>query len=479
MHAHKMTGQATALTMDRRTAELLEAPVLPLLLRLALPNVVVMLAQSSTGIVETYFVGRLGTEALAGVALVFPGVMLMQMISGGSMGGGISSAVSRALGAGRRDDADAFVLHALLINAGLGALCTVGVLAGGPLLYRAMGGDGGTLRAALAYSDVIYAGAVLLWIMNALASVLRGTGNILVPGVVTCAGALLLIPLSPCLILGLGPFPRLGVAGGAVALVAYYAGGSAVLAWYLWAGRSVLRPRLLGVALRLRLFADILRVGGIAALSTIQTSLTIMVTTGLVGAFGPAVLAGFGTASRLEYLLIPVAFGLGSPLVALVGTNIGAGRMRRAVHAAWLGAALGFGMTEAIGIAAALWPAAWLSLFGSDPAMIAAGSLYLRAAGPFYGFFGMGLVLYFASQGAGRLLWPVLAQFVRLTVGVGGAWVALRLGFGLHAAFLALGLALGAYGAVIAVSIAAVAWSAPVRRVRPMAAVGLGQGGRA
>jgi putative MATE family efflux protein len=446
--------------LDKRTQALLEAPLLPLLLRLATPNVVLMLAQSATGLIETYFVGYLGTYALAGVAVVFPGVMLTQMISGGAMGGGISSSIARALGGRRYEDATALVTHAVVINGLLGILCSIGVLGFGPSLYRSLGAEGASLQAALAYSNVIFAGSVLLWVMNALASVVRGTGNMLVPAIVICGGALLLIPISPCLIFGLGPFPALGVSGGAYALVGYYAGGTAVLAWYLWSGRSVVRPNLFGVPLQRRLFREILRVGGVAALSSFQTNLTIMFTTGMVGSFGSAALAGFGTGSRLEYLLVPLSFGIGGPLVAVVGTNVGAGQPERAMRAAWIGAGMGFAVTELIGVVAALHPVGWLALFDTDPAMLATGTQYLRTVGPFYGFFGLGLVLYFASQGAGRMFWPVAGQFVRLAVAVAGAALALRLGGGLGAVFAAIAIALVAYGLTVAVSIAGGAWGA-------------------
>ena len=138
-------------------------------------------------------------------------------------------------------------------------------------------------------------------------------------------------------------------------------------------------------------------------------------TTALVGAAaGPDAVAGYGTGARLEYLLIPLVFGLGAPLVALVGTNIGAGQRERALRIALTGGALAFALTEAIGVAAAIWPQAWLGLFGNDPRMLAAGAAYLRAVGPAYGFFGLGLSLYFASQGAGRLFWPLLPGFLRM-----------------------------------------------------------------
>ncbi len=422
----RMVGPPPA-GLDRRTRALLESALLPLLLRLAAPNILLMVAQSATGLIETFWVGKLGTDALAGMSLVFPGVMLMQMISAGAMGGGISSSIARALGSGRREDAANLVWHALVINGVLGLICSAALLTVGRSLYVALGGEAGSLRAALAYSNIIFAGAALLWVMNALASAIRGTGNMMLPAAVICGGALLLIPVSPCLIFGWGPFPRMGVAGGATALVGYYVLGIVLQGLYLFGGWSVIRPRLASMQFHARLFGAILKVGGVASLSSIQTNLAIMLTTGMVGSFGPAALAGFGTGSRLEYLMVPIAFGVGGPLVAIVGTNIGAGQKQRALRAAWIGAAIGFAITETIGLAAALYPVGWLSLFGHDPAMLATGSLYLRCVGPFYGFFGLGLVLYFASQGAGRMLWPATAQFLRLVVAAGGSAVVLWL----------------------------------------------------
>ena len=451
-------GASEKITYDSRTRVLIEGPIAATLIRLAAPNMLVMLAQSSVGLVETYFVGKLGTDALAGVALVFPLLMLMQMMSAGAMGGGISSAIARALGAGRRDDANALVVHALVIALVFGLVFTISLLGGDRWLYGAMGGSGASLQAALIYSRVVFAGAILVWLFNSLANVIRGTGNMMVPALVTCAGVIVLIPLSPCLIFGLGPFPRLGVAGGAVAVVIYYALGSVVLAAYLRSDRSVVRLAIRGIRIRWRLFADILRVGLVAALITVQTNLTIAIATALVGAFGPAAIAGYGTGSRLEYLLIPLVFGLGGPLVAMVGTNIGAGRPERALRVAWIGAAIGAGICEIIGFAAAAEPRAWLSLFGSDPAMIDAGSRYLQAVGPVYGLFGLGMALYFAAQGAGRLLWPLLANMARLVIAAGGGYMALRWTGNLTDVFLALAAALAAFGLINAAAVASGVW---------------------
>jgi Na+-driven multidrug efflux pump len=197
----------------------------------------------------------------------------------------------------------------------------------------------------------------------------------------------------------------------------------------------------------------------------VLTTLVFALTTALVGrAAGPDAVAGYGTGGRLEYLLIPLVFGLGAPLVALVGTNLGAGQRQRALRIALTGAALAFVLTESIGIAAALWPEAWLGLFGDDPRMLETGSAYLRIVGPTYGFFGLGLSLYFASQGAGRLLWPLLGGFVRLVIAVGGGALALHLTGSLQSVFAALALGLAAYGLIVVIAIGRGVWFEPAQR---------------
>ncbi|RYF53866.1 MAG: MATE family efflux transporter, partial [Comamonadaceae bacterium] len=340
--------------------------------------------------------------------------------------GGIASAIARALGAGRRDDAQALVWHAIVIALLFGGVFTLVLWLGGRWLYSSMGGTGASLDAALTYSHWVFAGAVLVWLFNALAAVIRGTGNMAVPANVTVLGLIGLVPLSPLLIFGWGPVPALGIAGGALALLIYYAGGTLALWWYLRSPRSLLRPTRATLHLRWPFFSDILRVGLIGAISTVATNLSIAIATGFAGQFGAGAIAGYGTASRLEYLLVPLVFGLGAPLIAMVGTCMGAGLHERALRITWAGAAVAFTLTEAIGLVAAFFPRQWLELFGTDPAMVEAGTQYLQVVGPLYGFFGLGLVLYFASQGAGRLLWPVLGNLARLAVAGIGGWLALR-----------------------------------------------------
>jgi putative MATE family efflux protein len=440
------------------TRRLLEGPIAPTLLRLAAPNVVVLAVQTAVNVLEAYFVGWLGTEALAGVSLVFPLIMLMQTMSAGGMGGGVASAIARALGAGRREDADALAVHALVIAAGMAALFTGGMWLGGPALFHLMGGRDGALAAAVSYSTVIFGGALAVWMFNILGSIVRGTGNMALPAAVMLGGGALVVPLSPLLIFGGGPLPPLGVTGAGLAMLTYYVLGSAVLVGHLCSGRGLVRLGGRWRRLRWPLFREILRVGGPGAFNTVQTNLTQILLTALVGTFGTAALAGYGMGARLEYLQIPLVFGMGSALVTMVGTNTGAGQRARAQRVAWVGAGVAALVTGAIGLVGALAPHLWLGLFSREPDVLAAGATYLRVVGPTYGFFGLGLALYFASQGAGRLLWPVLGGSARLAVAVLGGWVAISAGGGLTALSVAMALAFVVLGSTVALAIRAGAW---------------------
>ena len=440
---------------------MLHGAVVPTMLRLAAPTVIVLVVQTLVGVAETWFVSFLGTSALAGVALVFPVLMLMQMMSNGGVGGGVASAVARALGAGRKADADALVLNALVLAVALGLVFTAAEFLGGRALYRALGGEGAVLAASLAYADIVFAGAVFVWLVSLLAAALRGSGNVVVPAAVTLAGAIVLVPLSPALIFGWGPLPRLGIAGAGAAVVIYYIGAAAALIWYLRSGRSALRLRLDLRHLERRLLLDIFRVGGWSALGTVQANLTVLLVTGAVGFAGAQAIAGYGIASRLDYVLIPLLFGLGTSVLTMVGTNIGAGQIARARRIAWIGALIAAGFTEAVGLAAALAPHLWLGLFSDDPAVLATGALYLRIVAPCYGLFGLGMLLYFAGQGAGNVVWPVAAGTIRLIVAALSGWLAVGwLGAGLGTLFALVAIALLAFGSLIALALLFDGWAA-------------------
>lgn len=415
----KLTG---AERKDRARAAMLHGPIVSTLVKMALPTVGVMVAQTAVGIAETYYVGFLGTDALAGVALVFPIFMLMTTMSNGGLGSGVASAVARAIGAGRQQDADALLFHAVILAVIFGALFSGVALLGGPALYHALGGRDASLEASLQYSNILFSGSIAVWIVNLLVSALRGSGNVKVPAMITLVGALIMIPLSPALIFGFGPIPRLGISGAGAAFNIYYVGALFVLLRYMRQGHSGLSLSV--VPLQRRLFADILKVGLPTAFNALQTNLCVILVTAAVGQFGTAALAGYGTAARLDYVLIPILFGLSSAVLAMVGVNVGAGDGKRARHIAVVSALVGLGITETIGLVAALFPMLWLTLFTHDAEVLAPGVTYLTIVGPLYGLYGLGFVSSFAGQGAGRVLWPTIAVTARLIVSAGGGWIA-------------------------------------------------------
>jgi putative MATE family efflux protein len=440
-----------------RARHLLEAPILPTLLWLAAPGALLVVTQSAVSISDTVFVGRLGTEALAGLALVFPLVMLLQMMSAGAMGGGVSSALARALGAGNEHRARLLVVHGIVIALGMGLVFTVLLLAFGRGIYALLGARDEVIGHALAYSDIIFSGAVLVWLANTFASVLRGSGNTLVPALAFIVAAFIHVPLSAGLVFGLGPLPKLGIAGAGVAYVVAAGCAAIVTATYIW--NSPLRPARAELRLEARLFREILRVGIVSSVSALQTVLTAIILTGLVGRFGTAALAGYGVGIRLELLQIPLVFAIGQALVILVGTHIGAGHPERAKRIAWTGAGLAAAVSAVIGLGAALFPSAWVSLFSADPGVLESGSQYLRIVGPFYPLFGINIALYFASQGRGRVGWPVFAGTVRLAIVVAGGTAAVALGAPLWAVFAVLALGIVVMGSLTAWAVSQSDWS--------------------
>jgi putative MATE family efflux protein len=408
-----------------RTANaLLDAPILPTLLRLTVPNLAAMVVVALVAICETAYVGMLGTVPLAAIALVFPMVMLMQMLSAGAMGGGVSSAIARALGGGEVARANALAVHALAIGAAAGLFFSMMFVTFGTHIFAALGGSGAVLSEALGYANIALAGAVLTWLLNTCASIVRGTGNMRVPSLALLGASAAQIVLGGALGLGLGPIPRLGLPGVATGLVIAYAGATLFLLWFLLSGRGQVALRIRSGIFSGELFRDILRVGAVSALSPFISVLTVLILTRLVAHFGTEALAGYGIGARLEFLLVPVVFAVGVACVPMVGMAMGAGRVERARRVAWAAAGVAAIALGAIGLVMAVQPDLWSGIFTADPAVRAAANLYLRWAGPGFAFLGVGLSLYFASQGSGKVLQPVLATSVRLLVVLaGGLWL--------------------------------------------------------
>lgn len=444
------------------TNRMLHGPVLATLLRLAMPNVLGLFAATVVIGFDGYIVGRLGADALAGVAVVLPLAMLMLQMSAGGLGGSTTAVVARALGAGDTAQANRLAQHAVVI--GLGASLLFTLLATRSSLYGALGARGEVLAHAMRYANVLFAGAAAIWSVNVLAGIARGTGDMVAASLALIGTTAMHLVVCPLLVFGAGPVPALGVAGAAASTVVCNATSAlALLAWLSRPGRPV---RLIGAPWQLQraAFRRILDLALPSSLNPIISNSSIALSTAFVATFGSLAVAAYGIAARLEYILVPIAFGIGSALTAMVATNMGARQTARARRATWTGAGVVLALTGLIGVAAALQPGAWMALFTADPAIQAAGSVYLRIVGGCYGFFGLGLALFFASQGAGRMRWPLVASSVRLAVVALGGWMAVHVAGGPpEALYAVVALSLSALGLTLCAATYLADWE-PVRR---------------
>ena len=423
---------------------------------LAGPTFAVAILQSAGQLIETVLAARQGTLALAGWALVLPFTLLLQQMSAGAMGGGVVSAIARSLGAGRRDDASALVLHAVLIALVFAAAFVV-LLAGFPRTVLGAIGGPEAAGAAVAYATWLFGvGAVPAWLTNTLASVLRGGGKHGLAARVTLFAALFQAPLAWLFMEPLGQ----GLAGLGMAFALCQWVAALAMVTVVARGGAGFVPRL-RVWPRAVLFGRILAVGAVACAMASIANLTTILVTAQVASYGAVAVAAYGISARLEFLMVPLAFGVGSALTALVGRAVGAGDWATARRTAWVGGIAAFVVCAGFGAAVGLFPHSFAGFFTSDPDVVALAARALSYIGPAFGGFGLGMCLYFASMGAGRMRWPAAAGLTRIAVAVGGgALLAGPFGMGLDGQFLAVALGITAFGTVIASSVRPAVWAA-------------------
>ena len=447
-----------AAAVDARAVMLRSGPILPTLTRLSLPNLIALCSATIVSIAETAYVGRLGVASLGGIALAFPVFMLMQMLSAGAMGGTVSGAISRALGAGDAAAARALALTALALGLGFGLLLNLLVLTLGPAVFRLMGGHSAVLDKAVTFAHIAAFAIAGIWASNTLASIARGSGTMAVPAVILLVAGLVQVAVGGTLALGLGPAPGLGIAGVAVGQLVAFWGAALALLVFLISPRSRLRLTFEASLLSAARAREIMRIGWIAMLSPLLSVSTVLVLTGLVARFGPEALAGYGIGVRLEFLLIPIAFSVGVASVPMVGTAMGAGDVPRARAVAWTAGAMAATALGVLGAIVALAPGLWVDLFTDDPVVRQTAYQYLRIAGVGFPFFGLGLCLYFGSQGAGRVGGAIAAQAIRLGVVLIGGWLLARAGLPLWSVFVLSVSAMIAMGLATALFVKLTRW---------------------
>lgn len=445
--------------MDKRTEQFLKDPIFPLLIKMSAPNTVAFLINAVVVLAEFWFISQLGITPLAAVTLAFPAIMLTQQMAFGALGGAVTSSIARSLGAADKPRAEKLLWHSLYISCfGALAFLIIFFIFGEPLL-RILGGTGALLEESLAYCFVYLLGAIVVWLSGSLTAALRGMGDMQFPAVLTVICAGIQVFFSAGFILGSFGLPKLGLVGSAWSMIVTSGFMALVTLIKISSPSSPVRLKLKRLTIERELFEDIFSVALPASLSPIMTVATVLLLTGLIGQFGTSAIAGYGIGSRVEFLLIPIVFGIGTAMTAMVGTNIGAKNIERAEKIGMVGATTAGLLSAVIGLALALTPNLWISIFTSDPETLLVTKQYIQIIGVCYIFQGYGLSLYFASQGANAMKWPIIITAIRLIVFSVLALVAVYwLSYGLVSIFYASAIAMVIFGILMVISLKMGAW---------------------
>ena len=354
--------------MHNRTEQFLNDPVFPLLVRMSAPNTIAFFIQAIVVLAEVWFISKLGTTSLAAVALAFPVIMLTQQMAFGALGGAVTSSIARSLGAEDKERAEKLLWHSLLLSCCGYLLFFLIFFIGGESLLMALGGEGSLLEESLLYIKIFLTGAIFIWLSGTLSAALRGIGNMRFPALLMIAGSGIQVILAGGLILGWFGLPKLGIIGAPLSAISVAALMAIVMIFKFMHSSSNVQLKLSNLSFKKELFRDIFNVALPASLAPIFTVGTILILTGLVGQFGVSALAGYGIGSRIEFLMIPLVFGIGTAMTTMVGTNIGAKKVERAERIGWLGGSFAGLFSGMIGLILILSSSYWINFFATDQA---------------------------------------------------------------------------------------------------------------
>ena len=457
---HELELRSGRIPLDNLTRNILDGRSLPLIFMLTAPNAVAFTIQAFVNIAEIWLIGTLGTVALAAIALSFPFSILIQTMSLGALGGGVSSAVARALGNDDKIRADKVLWHAIYLGIMIsGVLAFLFWLLGRNVLTL-LGGEGAILDAASGYCAILFIGGTFLWLSSLISAIFRGAGDMAYPSRIMILASVLQVPLTALFIFGAFGLPALGVPGAALSNVVISAGMSLAMLLRIKSGRCLVGFRRSCMAIDVSVFREILKVSLPATLNPILNVAVILFLTALVGRFGPSALAGFGIGTRIEYVVLPIMFAFGTAATTLVGTNIGAGNHRRAEIMGWHAAACASLFCGLVGVVLALSTRLWVPVFTSDPIASSVTTSYIQIVGPAFSLYAIGLVLYFASQGAAAMKWPIRAQIIRSILVVTAAWTAVdTFGMGTSSIFVVSTMSFAVYAGVVSGAVYLGAWN--------------------
>jgi len=411
-------------------------------LALSWPTMIAMLLQVGFNVVDTIFVGRLGAEAIAAVSVVFPVVFLMFAIGGG-LGIGTTSLIARYIGAGRVAEADNAAEHSLIIGIILSIIFTVLGLLFADKLFILMGATPEVILLATKYSRWIFGFSLFMFIGLTAISILRGLGDMKTPMIGMVFATILNIILDPLLIFGIGPFPRLGIDGAAIATVISRFFAVIIMMGFIFSPITKVNIKPRHFKFKKFFIKEILRVGIPSSINQSMMSFAIMIITRIVAFFGPIAIAAYGIAFRVESVVILPVLGMATAVITIVGHNVGANKFSRAEKTVWATSKISVIFVLPVAVLLFIFPNIVYNIFSNDPILIQYGINLLRILTPAYVFAAVSIIIASAFQGAGHATPALVMTALRLFIfSIPLALLfAFALGFGLNGVWIGAALA--------------------------------------
>ncbi len=411
------------------------------LLSLSLPIMASYAMQTAYNVADTFWLGRVGAEAVAALSISWPLIFLLISIAAGlSMAG--TTLVAQYTGADEPDKADhiASQVFTLLLLLGAG-FSILGVILARPLLTL-MGAPDDVLPLATLYAQIIFGGVILMFGFYVFQAIISGWGDTVTPMKLMLVSVVLNIVLDPILIFGVGPFPKMGVGGAAVATVFSRGVASMIGFYYLLSGKKGIKVRTRDIKPELQSISRITQIGVPSAVEQSTLALGFTVMAAIVAGFGTIALAAYGIGSRLISILSMPSMGFSMAVSIVVGQNLGAGKEARAERTSWLSAGAIFLILTLGGAVSFLLAEPIISIFiiQEDYEVVELGARFLRIVAFAMGGFGVRMVMNGAFRGAGDTVTAMLLSILALwgfriplaivlssQTGVDGIWLSISL----------------------------------------------------
>lgn len=432
-------------------------PIGRAILLLSVPMVLEMSLESVFAVVDIFFVSRLGADAVATVGLTESLLTIVYALAMG-LGIGATALVARRIGEKDSDGAAHAAVQAVLLALAISLVLGVTGFLLAPRLLALMGASPEVIDIGLGYARVMLGGEVAIVILFVVNAIFRGAGDAAIAmRVLWLANAINLV-LCPTLILGLGPFPALGVTGAAIATTTGRSIGAAFALWRLTRPDGRVPVRWRHVRPDVKVMGQIVRLAGSATLQTVIGTASWLGMARILATFGSPVLAGYTVAMRVVVFAILPSWGMSNAAATMVGQGLGAGKPERAQKAVWLACLYNFAFLGTLGIAFVVFAGPIVRLFSTDPEVVRYGSAALRIVALGFPLYAFGMVITQSFNGAGDTWTPTwinlavfwafeipLAYLLAVTLGMGplGAFWAITIAFSILAVVSGLIFRLG------------------------------------